>query len=127
MAQPTILIVDGDQAVIRTLVLLVNEAGCLPLTATTAEDGWRLFADDVASPDPSICAAIIDAEVSSREGIRLAGRLKQGPDPHPAVLLYGNHQMTPEYPADRFISKPFKVEEITAFLADYCSGAPVGD
>jgi two-component system, OmpR family, KDP operon response regulator KdpE len=109
---PTILVVDDDTALARTLERILKQAGYRPVVAYTAEDGLVL----AHATMPAL--ALLDVMVPSMGGWELCRRLRQFTDA-PILFLTAlgaveNIVQGLHVGADDYIVKPFEQAEILA-------------
>jgi two-component system response regulator AtoC len=117
-AQPTtleILIVDDDDAIVRTLQLHIAEAGHRVRTAKDLAQARKAWL--TASPD----AVILDQKLPDGNGIELLAEMRGLGDSTPVILITGHHEMESAVRAMKagayeFIHKPLDIDELDAVI-----------
>ena len=110
-----ILIVDDDDAIVRTLFLHLTESGHRVRTAKNLEQARKEWSE--SSPD----AVILDQKLPDGNGIEFLSEMRGLGDSTPVILITGHHEM--EYAiqamkvgAYEFIHKPLDIDELDAVI-----------
>ncbi len=107
---PTVLVVDDDPVVIRSLTILLNRAGFAVAGCPT---GAAALARAAADADgPPIAAAVLDIHLPDVNGLTLSQQLRSTLGPAvPIIILSGDNSMQtiralPDAGATYFFAKP---------------------
>jgi two-component system cell cycle sensor histidine kinase/response regulator CckA len=117
-AKDTILLVDDEPVVLDVGALMVKKFGYNVLQATNGMEASQIFRDNV----DDICLVILDMILPDELGSDTCKRLKQiRPDLkiiHTSGLggVRGDDRL--ECGCDRFLQKPFRIEELSSMLKD---------
>jgi CheY-like chemotaxis protein len=108
-----ILCVDDHELGLKTRAILLKMEGYSVLTATTAGEGWRLFAD------AEVDLVITDYYLPDQLGTELAGKMKALRPNVPIVLLSGSIDAPADLGgADVFLSKAVDPLTFLSFVRD---------
>jgi DNA-binding response OmpR family regulator len=117
---PTVLIVDDDRRIVDVLTELLTEEG---FGVRRAYDGqMAIEAVDRGAAD----LVVTDVRMPRLDGIDLARRLRDRPQPIPVVLI-GAVQTPIEIPGVPFLRKPFDIEHLVAIVRRLLSRARAGN
>ena len=115
-AKDTILLVDDEPVVLDVGTLMIKRLGYNVLQATNGTEASQIFRDNVEG----ICLVILDMKLPDELGLDTCKRLK-GIRPDLKVLhtsglggIRGGDRL--ECGCDRFLLKPFKIEELSNTL-----------
>ena len=118
-AKDTILLVDDQQVVLDVGTLMIKKLGYNVLQATNGTEASQIFRDNVEG----ICLVILDMKLPDELGLDTCKRLKEiRPDLkvlHTSGLggIRGGDSL--ECGCDRFLLKPFKIEELHNILENF--------
>lgn len=120
----TVLVVEDDAAIRRYLQVILERAGFRVVTAADGLEGMK------AALSSSVQAVVTDAIMPHLGGQELCRFLRRHPKLKslPVVLMSGREQTQAAAQgegADAYLTKPVRVEELTACLADLLERAPV--
>jgi two-component system KDP operon response regulator KdpE len=112
--RPRVLLVDDEQSILRTLRVILREAGFEALPASTGEDALDVAA--LEHPD----AAIIDLRLPDMDGVELCRRLREWTR-MPLIVLSAVGDEDAKVRAlaggaDDYVTKPFGPRELIARL-----------
>ena len=113
-----ILIVDDDEAILKTMKILCK---ALKLEAHTARDRREALMD-VRRNASRLRAIVLDAHLGSFDTVRLLGAFRLGAPRVPVIVASGSSEeeiakMFRAHPFDAFLSKPYTITELKAALA----------
>lgn len=108
-----ILIVEDDQGVRESLVMLLELQGHDVRSAVTGEDGIDL--SEAERPD----LLILDLNLPGIDGMQVCRRLRERDDSPPVLMLTARHEMHDRVAgldagADDYLPKPFALDELLA-------------
>src|SRR5438270_1837782 len=112
VAEPlSVLVVDDDSALIRTLADILRMHGYAPSTAATAREGLEM----AERHTPAL--AVVDLRLPDMDGMELASRLHEISALTEVVVLTGNASVESAVAALRehsidYLLKPVKVEQL---------------
>jgi len=112
-----VMVVDDEDVLLEMLALLVDELGHQPLTATNGLEALTHLKS--ASEPPALI--ISDVMMPCMNGVELARTVKQNPlfRSIPVLLMSAAFRPAMEAVADRFIHKPFDLDEVAGMIEDY--------
>jgi len=128
-AQPaglTILLVDDDPTLLRSLRETLELDGHTVLTANDGKEGIELFRKSKSGGHATVSAVITDLGMPHVDGRSVARAVKQAAADTPVILLTGWGERlladgdTPPY-VDRVLSKPPRLREVRQALAELTS------
>jgi len=108
----SILIVDDDEVVLKTLRLQLQDRGWEVLTARTSAEALELFRDH------PVAAALVALGMSGMDGMELAGMLRQQAPELIVILMTGYPTLNVavkglKNPAYEYLVKPFRIEQLS--------------
>jgi two-component system KDP operon response regulator KdpE len=111
-ARPTILVIDDDVRVRRTVFDVLTESGCRVVEAPTGKIGTRLAAVE----DPSV--VVLDLALPDVPGIDVCREIRSR-SRTPIIVLSGQHGDAEKVElllagADDYVTKPFSLRELEA-------------
>jgi DNA-binding response OmpR family regulator len=111
--QPTVLVVEDDEAARFAMAALLVREGYLVLTAANCHDAMSIL----RSPLSPIDVALLDVHLPDASGIDLCARLREQYPGIPVIVCTG--EATPEEAADllrlgahRYLQKPVSPDEL---------------
>jgi DNA-binding response OmpR family regulator len=115
--QPTVLVVEDEEAVRNLIVQVLSTEGYLVLTAGTAHDALRLLN---APPSP-IDVALLDVRLPDGSGVELCSHLRQLYPEMPVIVCTGDVNADEgaellRLGVHRYFRKPFTVDELLAVV-----------
>ena len=117
-AKGTILLVDDEQIVLDVSTLMIKKFGYKVLQAKTGTEASRIFRDNVEG----ICLVILDMKLPDELGSDTCKRIKEiNPDVkilHASGLGRTQGGDGLECGCDKFLLKPFSIEELSNKLKD---------
>jgi signal transduction histidine kinase/ActR/RegA family two-component response regulator/PAS domain-containing protein len=119
----TILLVDDDPILLRSLRETLELDGHTILTANDGKEGIELFRESLSGGHATVSAVITDLGMPHVDGRSVARAVKQSSADTPVILLTGWGERllaegdTPPY-VDRVLSKPPRLREIRKALAE---------
>jgi signal transduction histidine kinase/ActR/RegA family two-component response regulator/PAS domain-containing protein len=122
----TILLVDDDPTLLRSLRETLELDGHTILTANDGKEGIELFRKSQSGGHPTVSAVITDLGMPHVDGRSVARAVKQAAADTPVILLTGWGERlladgdTPPY-VDRVLSKPPRLREVRQALAELTS------
>ena len=115
MSSFNILVVEDEDAIREMLMMVLEQAGFMPITATDAEEAQKVLDDNL--PD----LILLDWMLPGISGVEWARRLKKEPIYRdiPIILLTARGEEEDkvrglEIGADDYVSKPFSPKELVA-------------
>ncbi len=107
----SILIVDDDEVVLRTLNLQLQDRGWEVFTAGTSAEALELFRDH------SVAAVLVALGMSGMDGAELASMLRQQAPDLVVILMTGYPTLNVaveglKNPAYEYLVKPFRIEQL---------------
>ena len=116
MAQ-SILIVDDERLLVRTLSAALRDAGFRTVTAASAE-----LAEKYLDAEAAIAVAVLDNRLPGRSGIEMLREARARGLTWRVVLMtaYGSvgvQQAAEELGVDRYVHKPFDLPEMVSAIA----------
>lgn len=117
----TILAIDDQVVILELLAAMCQSMGHNILTATSAEEGWRLFEE--RRPD----IIIADLVMPGTSGLELTGRLKKIAPEIPVILITGWGMAIDEAHlksagVDFILHKPFRLEQLSELISKVTAG-----
>ncbi len=117
----TILAIDDQVVILELLAAMCQSMGHNILTATSAEEGWRIFEE--LRPD----IIIADLVMPGISGLELTGRLKKVAPEIPVILITGwgmaiNESRLKEAGVDFILHKPFRLEQLSELISKVTAG-----
>ena len=111
--RPLVLCIDDAEVTLRVRELLLASAGYAALTASSGEDGLRLF------KQYPVNLVIADHFLSDKTGVEIAGEMKQLKPEVPILIVSAATEEPPglEF-ADGFLSKGESPEILLETIAD---------
>ena len=122
----TILLVDDDPILLRSLRETLELDGHTILTANDGKEGIELFRASLSGGHATVSAVITDLGMPHIDGRSVARAVKQSSADTPVILLTGWGERllaegdTPPY-VDRVLSKPPRLREVRKALAELTS------
>jgi signal transduction histidine kinase/ActR/RegA family two-component response regulator len=122
----TILLVDDDPILLRSLRETLELDGHTILTANDGKEGIELFRESLSGGHATVSAVITDLGMPHVDGRSVARAVKQSSADTPVILLTGWGERllaegdTPPY-VDRVLSKPPRLREVRKALAELTS------
>jgi CheY-like chemotaxis protein len=119
----TILLVDDDPILLRSLRETLELDGHTILTANGGKEGIELFRASAAANGPTVSAVITDLGMPHVDGRSVARAVKQASPDTPVILLTGWGERllaegdAPPY-VDRVLSKPPRLRDVRKALAE---------
>jgi PAS domain S-box-containing protein len=113
--RPTILIIDDDKGMCKTLARILELDGYQIATANTASEGIAL------AKERGFNIALLDIKLPDIDGVELLGILKTT-DPDLSIIMMTAYASTENAikalnrGADAFVTKPFDIEELRAIV-----------
>ena len=102
-----ILVIEDEPTIQRILVLILSDQGHEVSATTDGEAGLTLLEEH--RPD----LIIADVRLTGMDGVEFTRRVKSNPEyAGVPVLLMSAYGRPPVHQADRFISKPFDIDEL---------------
>jgi CheY-like chemotaxis protein len=116
----SVLIVDDEDVLLDLVASIIEDLGHRPLLATNGRDALSVLEAERDLP----ALIISDVMMPQMNGVALAHHLKRDPryQSVPLVLMSAAGPHHPDGLADRFIHKPFDIDELEQLIQDY-SGA----
>ncbi len=116
--KPRILIVDDDEAVTKTISIMLEDAGCLVDTAKTGEEAVKKSETNFYN------LALLDIRLPDMEGTELLTRMKETTPKGIKIIVTGYPSMENAIEAvnkgaDGYIIKPVNMEELLAKVKEY--------
>ncbi len=110
-ALQSILIVDDDEVVLKTLKLQLQDRGWEVLTAGTSAEALELFRER------PVAAALVALGMSGMDGMELAGMLRQQAPELIVILMTGYPTLNVaveglKNPAYEYLVKPFRIRQL---------------
>ena len=122
---PSILIVDDERLLVRTLSAALRDAGFHTVTAASAE-----LAEKYLDPEASIAVAVLDNRLPGRSGLDILRDARARGLQWRVVLMTAFdsaevQQLAHELGVDRYVHKPFDLPDmVSAIAALYGAGGP---
>jgi len=113
---PTCLIVDDEPAILRLVVLVLQDLGYETLAAPDAETAAGILA--FRKPD----LIITDVRLPGMDGIELTRRVKATPPLKSTPVLLISAYEPPKHVGDGFLAKPFDIDGLMDFVAPFRHG-----
>ena len=113
MTRALVLIVDDEPAFLRMVAAAVRILGCEAVAAPDAESAIELMRE--SRPD----LALVDVRLPDMDGVELA-RLIKSEHAIPVLLMSGFGRPA-VHQADRFLAKPFHIDELSSAINPYLS------
>ncbi len=110
---PTCLIVDDEPAILRLVVLVLQDLGYETLSAPDAETAAGILA--FRKPD----LIITDVRLPGVDGVELTRRVKDVPTLTSTPVLLISAYEPPAHVGDGFLAKPFDIDGLMDFVAPY--------
>lgn len=111
---PTCLVVDDEPAILRLVVLVLEDLGYETLAAPDAETAAGILA--FRRPD----LIITDIRLPGADGLELTRRVKGSPPLESTpVLLISAYGEPSSHEGDGFLAKPFDIDGLMDFVAPY--------
>ena len=123
---PTVLVVDDDPVVIRSLTVLLNRAGFAVAGCTTGAAALARATD--ASAGPPVAAAVLDIHLPDANGLSLSQQLRATLGASvPIIILSGDNSMQtiralPDAGATYFFAKPVNTGMLIGQLKQWTGG-----
>ncbi|OGR82166.1 MAG: hypothetical protein A2901_04225 [Elusimicrobia bacterium RIFCSPLOWO2_01_FULL_54_10] len=115
----SVLIIDDDEGMARTLSAILAKAGYAVSTAPTGRQGIEVFK---TGRDPeSLCIVLLDIRLPDLNGVQVLKELKKI-DPHVgAIMITGNADMESAVSslhegAAAYVTKPYNIDEVKSFI-----------
>ena len=123
MKEPLILVVDDEEQIALCATMFLKRAGYRTLRAASGEQALEIFTDEVD-------AVLTDCAMPGLSGDRLALLLLQRKPTLRALFMSGNEvdSIRSEIPLElglNFIAKPFRAEQLVAFVVQALVERPV--
>ena len=107
------LVVDDEPAIRRTISLVLQDFGFSVREAGDAETALAAIASE--RPD----AIVADVRLPGMNGVELVRRVREGDGRRDLpIVLISAYEEPREHDADRFVSKPFDIEELAQIVAE---------
>lgn len=106
------LVVDDEPAIRRLITFLMQGIGCEVLAAEDAESALQ------SAHEKSPAIAIIDIQLPDMDGIELLHHLRDDGEPDLPAILISAYSEPPSHDADRFIPKPFDVNNLAEAVSE---------
>lgn len=104
-----VLIVEDEPAILRIVAIVVRSLGLEPLTVQDAESAEALL--QATAPE----MVIADVRLPGKDGVELTRRIKSDSNLRKTpVLLMSAYGEPPKHGADRFLAKPFDIDQLEA-------------
>lgn len=119
----TLLVVDDDPALLEALAFFLSDEGYEVVGSSSSAPLHRLLAGETAHPD----AIVLDMLLSGDNGRNLCEALKENPGTAgiPVVLMSAHpHAAANASRADRFVAKPFEVDDLLAAIESALGDRP---
>jgi DNA-binding response OmpR family regulator len=115
-----ILVVDDDKDILTVLKVLLSMRGFNVIAISSGE----AVPNHLTNPRPDVI--LLDIDLGTTDGRVICKDLKSNADTKdiPIVIFSANHKMMDSAlasDADKFIEKPFEVEQLVATLKDLCN------
>ncbi len=113
----SVLVVDDEDVLLNLVASVIEDLGYRPLVATNGRDALTVLETEDDVP----VLIISDVMMPQMNGIALAHHLKQHPRYRhvPLILMSAASRHQPDGLADRFIAKPFELEELERLIQAY--------
>ena len=123
MKEPLILVVDDEEQIALCATMFLKRAGYRTLRATFGDQALEIFTDEVD-------AVLTDCAMPGLSGDKLAMLLLQRKPTLRALFMSGNEvdsirSEIPLEPGLNFIPKPFRAEQLVAFVVQALVVRPV--
>jgi DNA-binding response OmpR family regulator len=125
---PTVLVVDDDPVVVRSLTVLLNRAGFAVAGCGTAADAMSRAA--TPGDAPPVAAAVVDIHLPDANGLTLSQQLRAALGPAvPIIILSGDNSMQtiralPDAGATYFFAKPVNTGMLISQLKQWAHQEP---
>jgi CheY-like chemotaxis protein len=108
------LVVEDEPAILRLIVVVLEDMGFEMLAATDAESALEI----VSASDPDV--VIADVRLPGMDGVELARKIKSS-DGHAStpVLLMSAYAEPAGHPCEGFLHKPFDIDQLAEFVEPY--------
>ena len=112
-----VLVVEDEPAILRMIDAVLKDAGLETRAAEDAESAYQMIEED-----PPDCV-ISDVRLPDKDGVELAHEIHQNEATSDLpVILISAYAEPANHEAERFIAKPFDIEELTTAVAQVCEG-----
>ncbi len=113
----SILIVDDERLLVRTLSAALRDAGLRTVTAASAE-----LAERYLDPDAAISVAVLDNRLPGRSGLDILREARARGLGWRVVLMTAHdsaevQQAAQDYGVDRYVQKPFDLPDMVSTIA----------
>jgi CheY-like chemotaxis protein len=105
-----ILVVDDEEEVREILADMLEDFGCVVLTAASGEEALPILAHDCGG----VAMVITDVRMPGMSGLELADEVRRR-WPGVKIILISGYFVPPETP-QRFLKKPFHMNELTSLM-----------
>lgn len=110
---PSLLVIDDDQSICRTLDLYFSRKGMQVDTALSGRQGLELFATGRYS------VVVLDLRLSDLNGLEVLDQIRAGQSPVPVIVITAYHDMPTTVGAMKrgafdYIHKPIDIDELDA-------------
>ena len=123
MSEPLVLVVDDEEQIALCATMFLKRAGYRTLRAASGDQALEIFTDEVD-------AVLTDCAMPGLSGDKLAMLLQQRKPTLRALFMSGNEvdsirSEIPLEPGLNFIPKPFRAEQLVAFVVQALVERPV--
>ena len=123
MSEPLVLVVDDEEQIALCATMFLKRAGYRTIRAASGEQALEIFTDEVD-------AVLTDCAMPGLSGDKLAMLLLQRKPTLRALFMSGNEvdSIRSEIPMElglNFIPKPFRAEQLVAFIVQALVERPV--
>lgn len=118
---PKVMVVDDEDVLLEMIVLLIEDLGYEAITATNGQDALALLYSEQQQP----ALIISDVMMPRMSGTELARVIRSQPQlmTIPIILMSAATPPAIGPIADRFIHKPFSLDDLEALVMQYADGS----
>lgn len=108
------LVVEDEPAILRLVLLVLEDMGCEILAATDAESALEM----ISANDPDV--VIADVRLPGMDGVELARHIKTSiRHSSMPVLLMSAYGEPADHSCEGFLRKPFDIDQLAEFIEPY--------